>query len=222
MMPATVAMADDDFAAAAGFFRADFLAAFFAGLRDAFLLVLFLAGLRDAFFLVLFLAGLRAGFFLPFFLAAGFFFDAFFFAFFADFFLVGLRRLVAMGRKGSWRGVTGQPQRTFCENISLHLSGTAPDGEGAGEQRAFRPLPGCKNGGFMRHERPAPAHQDARSPDQPESHVHHFLTVLVGEDLANTGLWAGFGACDSLHQRAHADELEQDMTLIEPSYCITR
>ena len=218
MMPATVAIPDDDFVAAAGFFDADFLAAFFfAGLRAGF----FFVGLRDAFFLALFFAGLRAGFFLPFFLAAGFFFEAFF-AFFADFFLVGLRRLVAMGRKGSWRGVTGQPQHAFCEDISLHLSGTAPDGEGAGEQRAFSPLPCGKNGGFMRHERPAPAHQDARSPDQPESHVHHFLTVLIGEDLANAGLWAGFGAGKALHQRAHADELEQDMTLIEPSYCITR
>ena len=97
--------------AGAAFFFA-FFPFFFAGLA-------FLAGafFFTAFFLTaFFFAALRAGFF------------------FADFFFAGLRRLVAMGAKGSWCRVARQPQHPFGEDVSLYLTRTSANRQGTSKE----------------------------------------------------------------------------------------
>jgi hypothetical protein len=134
----------DEFVVAAGFF--------FTGLFAGFFFATFFAGFFAGFFLAgFFFAGFfLAGFFFAAFFLAGFFLAAFFFAFVADFFFVDVRRLVAMGRKGSWRGVAGQPQHAFCEDISLNLAGSAPNREGPGKQGTLGPFSAGAGGDFRR------------------------------------------------------------------------
>ena len=104
-MPATLAMigALERFATdfLAGFFLAGFLATFFF---TGFLVVFFLTTFFFAFFLTVF-----------------FFAVSFFTAFLAVFFLGALRRLDAMGDKGSRWWFTRQPQHPFGGDIALHL-----------------------------------------------------------------------------------------------------
>jgi hypothetical protein len=203
MMPAIVEIAADE-----GFF----LMALFVGLRVSFFFAAFF--LTGLFFAGFFLAAFFLTDFLPLFL--GFFFAAFF-DFFADFFLTGLRRLVAMRRQGSSRVVTGQPQHAFSENVALYLARTTPNREGSGKEIAVVPANISKRAEFgFQAGTPRSSEHSCRT-DEPSTHLHHMLAVLVRQDLAHTGLWPRFAAGEPLGEGPHPDQFEDRVFSVESS-----
>src|SRR6202035_1511961 len=81
---------------------------------------------------------------------------------------------------GAWRGVAGQAQEAFGDDVELDVGGAAADGEGAGEEDGAGPA-GAVDGAFGAAQGPAL--------------LCYLLRVAHAQDLADAagGAWLGAG-----------------------------